>query len=253
MVPRPGASQGLSLGFTRSAFWLRLEARNPGAAVAHQLLEVSNARISYVSLFVPDDAGRFTETRTGGDLPFATRAVAHRHLVFPLQVAPQATQVVYLRVQSTIGLIVPVQPWARPDLDEHTHTDYMLHAWYYGMATAMLVFNLMLWVALRDRIYGYVRSACGRYRADAGLQGRAGFPVLSARALVWSNFSMYTAASVSAAAFRLFTRRMLDTATVLPRVRRALQALAAVHLLAPLVYWFAITAGGALRHAACFR
>ena len=104
MVPRPGASQGLSLGFTRSAFWLRLEVRNPGPAVAHQLLEVSNARISHVSFFVPDDAGRYTETRTGGDLPFATRAVAHRHLVFPLQVAPQATQVVYLRVQSTIGL-----------------------------------------------------------------------------------------------------------------------------------------------------
>ncbi|NBW48993.1 MAG: diguanylate cyclase [Betaproteobacteria bacterium] len=241
MVPRPGASQGLSLGFTRSAFWLRLEVRNPGSAVAHQLLEVSNARISHVSFFVPDDAGRYTETRTGGDLPFATRAVAHRHLVFPLQVAPQATQVVYLRVQSTIGLIVPVQLWARPDLDEHTHTDYMLHAWYYGMATAMLVFNLMLWVALRDRIYGYyvvfVGATALMLASKAGLASQYFWP----GALVWSNFSYYTAASVGAAAFCLFTRRMLDTATVLPRVHRALQALAAVHLLAPLVYWFAIT------------
>lgn len=240
MVPRPGASQGLSLGFTRSAFWLRLEVRNPGAAVAHQLLEVSNARISHVSFFAPDDAGRYTETRTGGDMPFATRAVAHRQLVFPLQVAPQAAQVVYLRVQSTIGLIVPVQLWARPDLDEHTHTDYMLHAWYYGMATAMLVFNLMLWVALRDRIYGYyvvfVGSTVVMLASKAGLAAQYIWPEV----LVWGNFSYYTAASLGATAFCLFTRHMLDTATVLPRVHRVLLALAVVHLMAPLAYWFAI-------------
>lgn len=240
MQPRPGAAQALSLGFTRSAFWLRLAVRNPTGMPVPQMLEVSNARISSVSLHVPDAAGRYTYAETGGDMPFASRPVVHRQLVFPLVVPPQSQQVVYLRVQSTIGLLVPVQLWPEPDFHTHTRNDYMLQSWYYGMAAAMLVFNLMLWLAMRDRIYLYYVAFVGASAATLASKSGLAAEYLWPDVLVWSNYSYYTCASLALAAFIAFSRRMLDTPKVLPRVDLALRGLLALHLLAPLVYGTAI-------------
>ena len=102
-------AKGLSLGYSRSAFWLRLAIRNPELRPVEQLLEVSNARISSVSLYVPDASGNYKAMVTGGDAPFANRPYPHRHFVFPLTVSPQSEQVVYMRVQNSSSLIVPLR------------------------------------------------------------------------------------------------------------------------------------------------
>lgn len=237
---RPGAADGLALGFTASAFWLRLEIRNPGPDTVRQLLELANPRISRVTLYQPDAAGAYTATHTGGDLPFASRPFANRQLVFPLTLGPQATQVLYLRVQSSIGLIVPARLWAEPDFWGNMVEDYTLQAWYFGMAAAMLLFNLMLWLALQDRVYAYyVAFGSGMAMTVATKTGLAG-QYLWPEPLVWGNFSYFSAASLTLAAFCLFTRRMLNTVVVAPRIHRALLVLAVLHGVAPLVYYGAL-------------
>lgn len=249
-VPTAGEHNAVSFGFTSAAYWLRVAVRNPNNSPAAPLLEISNARISFVDLYAPDSAGQYQVQRSGGDLPFASRSVPHRQLVFALALAPQAEQVLYLRVQSTIGLIVPATLWPAPDFVQYARDDYAVQAWYFGMAAAMCLFNLMLYVALRERIYllyvVFVLCVVVTIASKAGLAAEYLWP----DQLVWSNVSYYTGTSLALAAFLMFTRRMLTTRKLLPRVDWGLRALIGLHLAAPLVY--AVALGAVARYGVYF-
>jgi two-component system, sensor histidine kinase LadS len=239
-APAPGGKNAVAFGFTRSAYWLRVVLRNPAELPVAPLLEISNARISQVDLYAPDAAGQYHAHQTGGDLPFASRALPNRQLLFPLLLAPQAEQVLYLRVQSTIAIIVPATLWPKADFALYARDDYAAQAWYFGMAAAMALFNLMLFVALRDRIYlmyvAFVASVALTIASKSGLAAEFLWPTQ----LVWSNVSYYAFTSLSLATFLMFTRRMLSTRQALPRVDRLMRFFIGLHLLAPLAYMAAL-------------
>jgi two-component system, sensor histidine kinase LadS len=240
-APVPGGKNAVAFGFTDSAYWLRVVLRNPFDTPVAPLLEISNARISQVDLYAPDAGGQYRAHHTGGDLPFASRALPNRQLVFPLVLAPQAEQVLYLRVQSTIGLIVPATLWPKADFALYARDDYAAQAWYFGMAAAMALFNLMLFVALRDRIYlmyvAFVGSVALTIASKSGLAAEFLWP----QQLIWSNVSYYAFTSLSLATFLMFTRRMLSTREALPRVDRLMRFFIGLHLLAPLAYMAALS------------
>lgn len=232
--------QALSLGFTRSAWWLRLPVRHAGSDAAAFLLEVANPRIASVGLFTPDGQGGWHGVSTGADQPFASRPYANRHFVFPVTLAPGADRVLYLRVQSDIGLIAPVWLWPADDFRRHERADYQVNAWYFGIASAMLLFNLALYLGLRDAVYlryvVYVLSAV----LLLAIKGGQAAEFLSPGGLHWSNGSYYAATSLSVAALVWFSRGMLDTAVAAPRADLFLRALMATHLLVVPAYLWAL-------------
>ncbi len=231
------SKDALALGFTRSAFWLRLELSNATPEAARQMLEVVNARISYVTLYAPGPDGRYVETATGSDMPFATRAHENRHFVFPLQVPAQTSLTLYVRAQSTIGLILPVRLWAHADFEHHERHDYMVQAMYFGVALAMALFNLMLLVALRDRAYAlYVCFVAFSVLAVGQKTGMAS-EFLWPQHLTWTNPNYYMATSWGLLCFMAFMRSMLGTAQHLPRIDLGLRAGMVLHALMPVLYW----------------
>lgn len=240
-TPVPAGKNAVSFGITHSAYWLRVVLRNPADMPVAPLLEISNARISKVDLYTPDAAGQYQVHQTGGDLPFASRALPNRQLMFPLLLAPQAEQVLYLRVQSTIGLIVPATLWPKADFSLYARDDYAAQAWYFGMAAAMVLFNLMLFVALRDRIYLMYVAFVGCVALTIGSKSGLAAEFLWPAHLVWTNVSYYAFTSLSLASFLIFTRRMLNTPEVLPRVDRLMRCFIVLHLLAPLAYSVALS------------
>jgi len=239
-APPPPTSGALSFGLTRSAMWLRVALHNPAAQPSTQLLVVPNALISHVSLYAPDASGRYQATHTGGDVPFATRPYPDRQLAFPLAVPAQAEQVLYVRVQSTIGLLVPVQLWQQDDYAKQARYDYGAQAWYFGMAAAMALFNLMLFIALRDRIYLLYVAFVACMAFSLARKGGLATEFLWPGAVTWTNVSYYSGSSLALMAFMLFTRRMLNTAVLSPRGDRALQVLVVAHLVALVGYVLAL-------------
>ena len=89
-------SAAFALGFTRSAYWLRLELDNSGDQPLTRLLVVDNPRISLVDAYVPDGQGGYRAWFTGADRPQTGKAYANRNFVFPLHLPAHTQQVVYL-------------------------------------------------------------------------------------------------------------------------------------------------------------
>lgn len=235
-------TEGLSMGYSRSAFWLRLVLRNPGPQSVQQLLEVSNARISHVSLYAPDAASNYKALVTGASAPFTSRPYPHRHFVFPISVSPQSEQVVYLRVQNSTTLLVPMLLWEPHDFEIASRSEYLVQGWYFGMVCAMVLFNLMLWLAIRDRIYIYYVVFVLAMGVTVASKTGLGAQYLGPSSWVWGNFAYFVTISCTLAAFYPFIRRMLDTPRTMPRLDAAMQATTGLHLAAPVAYWLALPA-----------
>lgn len=233
-------ASALALGFTRSAFWLRVALHNPGETPLRRMLVVDNPRVSQVDAFLPDGRDGYRAVLTGSDRPFDTRIYPNRNFVFPLLLAPGETQVVYLRVASKIGLLVPLKLWDETAFHAAEREDYGIQAWYFGIATAMILFNLLLFAVLRDRTYlFYVVFVSLTVLALASKNGLAPESPWDAL-LLNSNEAYYSGVSLALVGMLLFTRRMLQTRESLPRTDRLMLALVGLYLLTPALYWMAL-------------
>ncbi|MGP0170859.1 sensor domain-containing diguanylate cyclase [Pseudomonas sp. NCHU5208] len=235
-----GSGASFALGFTRSAYWFRLVLGNSSDVPFTRLLVVDNPRISQVDAYIPDGQGGYRGWLTGADRPFTTKAYDNRNFVFPVALPARSQQVIYLRVQSSIGLLVPLQLWSPQAFQAYERDDYMARSGYMGIAVAMILFNLMLFIALRERIYllyvTFVLSAVGLLTIKNGMApdwSLFGFTLNS-------NVAYYSSASLALCALMLFMRQMLQTPRLLPWGDRLLLAMIALYLVSPLIYALAL-------------
>ncbi|MFJ3261030.1 diguanylate cyclase [Pseudomonas sp. NPDC086581] len=234
----PGSA--LAMGFTRSAFWLKLQLKNSSDAPLQRLLVVENPRVSHVQANIPQADGSYRTINTGSDVPQSSKVYPNRNFVFPLNLSAQSEQVVYLRAESSIGLLVPLQLWPVKVFHAYERDDYTGKAWYFGIAMAMILFNLMLLFALRDPIYLlYVAFVGCTASALAIKNGLAPDWAIFAVPLN-SNIVYYSGVSLALAALLLFARRMMQLERILPRLDWVLRGMIVLYLLSLVAYAFAL-------------
>jgi diguanylate cyclase (GGDEF)-like protein len=234
------ASDPLNFGYTHSAWWLRFSL--PGGAPAGEelLLEIAFPSIDRIEFHLPeprpDAAPRYWKRVAGDDYPWAAREVKHRNHVFRFSVPPQSgPHLYYLRVESHSVLTVPLTLWRPEAFAERDRDVQLVLGLFYGLALALVLYNLMLFFAVRDRTYFYYvlySTAFGLFLF--GYDGLA-FQYLWPASPWWANHSSATALSLTLALGAQFARSFLDTPRIAPRANLAFLA--------------TIAAGGAL--AAC--
>ena len=143
----------ISFGYTRSAYWLRLHLRNDSVQPATRFLQIAYPGIGDLQLFQVNAAGTIHHTATGSLKPFASRGYDSRFFVLPLTVDPRSDLAVYVRAQSPGPIAIPAKLWTPEAFHHHERADYAAQSWYFGMAAAMIAFNLLLFIALRDSTY----------------------------------------------------------------------------------------------------
>ncbi|MDD2684684.1 MAG: sensor domain-containing diguanylate cyclase [Gallionella sp.] len=226
-------ASALNYGLTGSAYWLRLTLSNTSDQPLERMLEVAYPILTSIQFHYADAQGGYRTVDTGNALPFATRAYKNRAYVFPVTLPARSGQVVYLRLQSTTPIIVPANLWEPQAFHTHERNDYIAQSWYFGMATAMILFNLLLFIALRDAIYlFYVNFAFCTALAFSSEYGLAK-EFLWPGATHWAIISTGILLSLSVAAGIAFMRRMLDTVKLIPKLDKLLKALTYLFLIIP--------------------
>lgn len=141
------AAQGMpSFGYTASAYWLRLCLSRTPAAPADWLLELSYPLLSDLEFHAPGQP----VVRTGAMLPLDSRPIPDRYFVFPitLELKPSCF---HLRAVSQESLVLPLLAW-QPAVYKHSQQrELLLHGLYHGGLLALLLYNLLLFLSLRDR------------------------------------------------------------------------------------------------------
>ncbi len=227
---RPSPAQGeaaINFGYSSSVWWLRLDIE-PAPAVSHDwLLEVAFPTLDSVEYFGPGGE----HLSTGDRLPFAARPLVHRNFVFPVHLGETGVSTVWLRVASEGTLTIPLHLWQADAFWQKSQAGYSMLSVYFGMLLALALYNLLLWISLRDHNYlTYVLFAASMAVGQLSLNG-LGNEFLWPTWPAWGNLA-FTFGFAAAGLFgALFTRGFLETRRNLPRLDGAVIGLAAMFAL----------------------
>lgn len=221
---QPVASSGdaLNLGFTGTTYWLRLRLQRAPDAPERWLLEIPYTSLDYIDGYVPGQPTVLTGTRR----PLSSRPFRERYFVFPIALTT-AEQSVYLRVSSNNALTVPLRIW-QPDARLKSEGDALLLQYLYcGGLLALLTYNLLLAISLRDRRF----LLYALYALPMGLGLFAGNGL--GRVLLWPDSYAFDEIAQSCllclagGMAMLFAREFLQTRVRLPRIDRLMLAISA--------------------------
>lgn len=208
-------SPGANFGITSSAIWLRVTLRPAADTPAPWLLEVAYAPLTKLELFSPGPTGVVRQI-AGVSRPFATRVIPHRNHVLPVTLQPGTPATLYLRVQSEGSVTVPATLWQPAALWAHDQAAYGAFGLYFGLLIGLFVYNLLLYVSVRDKVYlvyvGYVAGMALFQVTLTGLGNQFLWPELT-----WWNSRSPPAGTVMVATFGLlFARSFLLSAKRTP-------------------------------------
>jgi hypothetical protein len=179
-----------TFGYRDGALWFHFSATNLGPGRERWIFAIEYALLDHVALYRIDPDGRLTERLSGDRTPFASRDLALRNLNFELMLPPGQATDFYLRVVSESSMQVPMV-LARPDAYMQSllpgHIGLGL---YYGIQIALLMYNLILWISVRDRNFlWYVLYAGTLGMLLLALNGLA-FQYLWPRFPDWANLAI---------------------------------------------------------------
>lgn len=239
----PHTKPVLNAGYSRSAFWLRVDLNyRPQARKGQQpwLLELAYPPLDQIELYLPDGQGGFQlARRTGDSLPFDSREIAQNNYVFALNLTPNEPQRVYLRVQSQGSVIVPLTLWSPiAYLEELPARIYVLGI-IYGVLLVMLLYNLFIFISVRDRSYFYYIVYIGAFGLYQVSVNGAGIEYFWPNNPWWANAATPFLIGLAAIAGCQFARSFLRTDEHSPWVDRGLLLLMACGLISMLLALFA--------------
>ena len=146
------AAESINFGFTESAYWFRFAINNGTGGPLNHFFELTYPLMNYVDLYVPSEKGYAPPIRTGNKYPFYHREIEDKNFIFHLKNSP-GTSVYYLRIETASSMnFIPILMTQKAYFKSQ-QTQLPLVWIYYGLMMIMMVYNLFIFFASRDRSY----------------------------------------------------------------------------------------------------
>ena len=217
------------------AIWLRIVLRNTTAEPRHWWLDTGSLEAKSMALYAPDAAGVYQRQSASSMLPFSTRPLPLKTIAFPLHLQPATDSVVYMR-----ATVVWRRLFIKPHIGEPAVLQENLsierNHWlaYLGAAGALILFNLMLAIVLRDRHYALyaLTSLAMAWSVSSWLGGfGAAFEMLWPSSPVFERFGFDTSGVALVVTGAIFVASLLDLRNQMPRLFKALVATSSLYLI----------------------
>jgi diguanylate cyclase (GGDEF)-like protein len=226
------SSEPINFGYTRSVWWLRFSL--PGGAPPGEdlILEIAFPSIDRIELYIPEPAFdgpvRYWMRVAGDAFPWEAREEKHRNHVFRFAAPEQPGEhQFFLRVQSQSVLTVPLTLWRPQAFAARDRDVQLLLGLFYGLALALVLYNLMLFVAVQDRLYLYYVLYAAAFGAFLlGYDGLA-FQYLWPKSVWAANHAVAMTLALTLALGALFAHGFLDMRRIAPRAALALRGVMA--------------------------
>ncbi len=213
----------MSLGFQRSALWVRL-ALDQTPAQGRWVLEVTAPWMDRVDLYLPQPQGGWQHQSTGLAQPSPSKQLGAFAFYAPAD-TPRSCHA-YLRLQSLLSLNAGMSIWSENAFVANTVGDTFLYGILYGVIGAMVLVNLLVFITTRDRAYlMYILYQVSIIIHQVCLQGQVLFlpnaiwPLVPAISLMVSGAVLFFGAA--------FCRAFLDVRRHAPLADRLLQGVQA--------------------------
>jgi hypothetical protein len=138
-----------------SVYWYRIRIKHNNTSSKNYILEFFDQTIDNIVAYIPDGKGGFQIKSLGDGYPFGERTVKHKNFVIDLDNTKNVEKVYYFRLKSsqTADVIIVLRSvnW----FIAYALNEYFSFGIFYGMIFVFSFYNLMMFIAVRQRQYIY--------------------------------------------------------------------------------------------------
>ncbi|QSX40062.1 diguanylate cyclase [Shewanella cyperi] len=215
----PLGNRSPNFGFSKSAWWVQLTLHNSGRKQQDWYLRQDYPLIDFLDLWQPQEQG-WLVTSTGDRRPFHSRPLDNRTFVFPLTLAPGETKTLFLRFQTQGSLNIGLEALSAEGLVSQVGHEYLFMGIYYGGFAVLLVYNLILFMTVRERAFIFYVLYVFSYGLYMSVHNGLSFQFLWPDNSWLANKSLLLLLALSLFGALRFTREILGSAQLLPRADR---------------------------------
>lgn len=235
---QPLSGSRTSLGVTGSAWWLRFEAVNPTDDPITWVMNFPTPTLDTLDLYEVVDGRTLRLTELGDKRPVSARPLAGAGFAVPIITAGREATTIYVRIQNLLGdgldtYFEVSSPLAR---GRKLLEVSLLHGILLGGGFALLLYNLVIYLGIRDRIYVwyllYLFFALCTFVAVSGL----GSLYLWSHEGVLSEAVLPFFSALTLIFIVQFSRSFLETKTNAPRIDRFLMGVLVYFFIPPIAF-----------------
>ena len=153
---RSVAESAPSMGFTRSAYWIKLILDNESPGLVTVMLQLANQYLDFVDFYVTSNRSHHIEKyRDGALVPWDDRVSQGRYPTLSLDFAPEEEKTIFIRVKSQTALRVPLDLSTELAHQRRELAEYLFNGLFFGALGFLIVYSLFAWSILRQNAYLY--------------------------------------------------------------------------------------------------
>jgi len=222
----PNQKASLNFGVTGSGVWTRFKVQNNMQNTGEWFLELNNPRMQRVDVYIFDSVGTLVEKKVmGSQFPFQDREINNRNNLIRLTVKPQQQLSLYSRTQTETIHYLIWTIWSVPTFVDSITFEYIGLGLFYGIVLALLLYNLFIFVSVKNRSYLYYIfyiASFGFYQA--GLDGLS-YQYFWPEYPRWGHRSVLVFGSMSLMGVFAFTKSFLELRVNMPKTDHWLSVL----------------------------
>lgn len=142
-----------NFGISSSTYWAALDTQTGPNAPLEWLVELEYPILDEIEMIYSRSNGEIVRKISGDTFPFAEREFNYPQVVFALETSPDEVQTVFFRVASEGSVQFPLRLWQPQAFHDSEVYTLLGKGVYYGSMLAMVLYNLFIYVSVRDRSY----------------------------------------------------------------------------------------------------
>ncbi len=136
-------------------YWYRIKIKNDPAVKKHFILEYFDQTIDELTAYMPGTDGHFRQLQMGDQYPFQQRMFLHKNFELDLDNSTAGEQVYYFRIRSAQIADVIIVLRSVNKFVGYALNEYFSFGIFYGMILIFSFYNLIMFLAVRQRQYLY--------------------------------------------------------------------------------------------------
>ncbi len=223
----PSEQSTLSLGYSHDAIWLKLivDAKQIRTDEADWILDIDYPPLDDVRFYYRDSSGKLVEKATGDQSVFSSREIETNTYAFMLPINRGEHKHFYFRIESQGSLRIPVDIYAYDDFIHHVDLKKTFYGTFIGIMLAMLLYNLFLFLSMREATYLYYVLFIVFYMLFHGNLNGLGLQYIWPESPWWANQTLAMGIAGTSLWGALFTRNFLQTRDYTPLLHQLLNAI----------------------------
>lgn len=208
-----------NFGYQPVPYWYRFSIMNPKNTPVSQIIDISYPLLDTIDVYVFSEGEQVEELHLGDRLPYGDRLIDHPHFLLPIDLQAHEKRTYYVRVMTQGSQLFPIKLWQSNDLFVKLNKEDELHAIYFGVVSVIVFFNLLIFVALKEKMYLYYALSALVFMLFFAIMRAKLFPFIFPNTPGFHHFLLLILPSSCLLFSALFSRELLKPDVYLPSLK----------------------------------